>query len=242
MSAKILALCLGIVGVASVGCTGEFVSRNIYDRDLNQVKEYNAALERDNAEMRPKADAYDQLRREGQFATDANRVYDELAESLKKALAGLDQTVIEKVTINKDNGAIVIGDELLSFDSGKFEVTAQGKAVLKRLAEANHGNQFRIVGHTDRKPVVKASTKEKLITDSNEELSVLRAVAVMGVLMQNHIAGSQFLSIEGHGSRELRPGGDKACRRVEIFILKGGAAVMPTSAPAKAPAPKAVKK
>lgn len=229
MSGKIWAVGLGVAVLASIGCTGEFVSRHIYDRDLGQVKEYNAALERDNAEMRPKADAYDQLRRDGDFAADANKAYAELAESLKRALAGLD-VPHEAVTINKDTGAIVLGDELLTFDSGKFEVTAQGKAVLKRLADANRTNLFRIVGHTDRKPVVKPGTREKLITDSNEELSVLRAVAVMGVLMQNHIQG-QFVSIEGHGSREPRMGGDKACRRVEIFILKGNASVVPTSAP-----------
>ncbi len=235
MSGKILAVCLGVAVFASIGCTGEFVSRHIYDRDLNQVKEYNSALERDNAEMRPKADAYDQLRRDGDFAADANKAYAELAESLKRALAGLDVPV-NSVIVEK-NGAIVLSDELLTFDLGKFEVTAQGRAVIKKLVETHRGSMVRLVGHTDRKPVSRASTKEKLITDSNPELSVLRAVAVMGEFMKNGVGEGQFLSVEGHGWKEPR-GDAKTSRRVEIFFMDGGSA--PSTV--KTSAPKTVKK
>jgi flagellar motor protein MotB len=217
MSAKVLAVCLVVAVLGSIGCTGEFISREIYNRDLNQVKEYNSALERDNAEMRLKAEAWDNSRGVTTDSGAVDKTYADLAESLKRALAGLNVPA-EQVIIDRRTNAIVLGDELLTFDSGKFEVTAAGKAVLKRLAEVHGSKTFKIVGHTDNKPVVKANTKEKLMTDSNEELSVLRAVAVMGVLMQNHIQSGQFVSIEGHGWREPR-GNAKDSRRVEIFVM-----------------------
>jgi flagellar motor protein MotB len=239
MSSKILAACLGVAVIGSVGCTGEFVSRHIYDRDISQYKGYNEALERDNAEMRPKADAYDQLRKDMDLANGADKTYADLAESLKKALEGLN-VAPEVVTINRATGGIVLGDELLSFDSGKFEVTKQGKEIIKRLAEMHRNATFKIVGHTDRKPIVKADTKAKLITDSNDELSVLRAVAVMGVLMQNHIPSGHFL-LEGHGSREPLAGGDKSCRRVEIFVM-GDSAPVESPKTVKTSAPKTSKK
>ena len=139
MSGKILAVCVGVAVLGSIGCTGEFVSREIYERDLNQVKQYNQALERDNAEMRPKAAAYHQVRGEWEAQGNADKTYAELAESLKRALAGLDAPTIQQVTISKEGG-IVLGDELLTFDSGKFEVTKQGREVLKRLADMHRAN------------------------------------------------------------------------------------------------------
>lgn len=238
MSGKILAVVLGVSVLGSVGCTGEFVSRHIYERDLNQVKEYNAALERDNAEMRPKADAYDQLRNEMRLSGDADKTYAELAESMKRALSGMDVVSTREVIIEKNK--IVFSDELLNFDLGKFEVTAKGKEVIKKIAAAHPNVMFRLVGHTDSKPVKNPHTKEKLITDSNPELSVLRAVAVMGEFMKCGVAESRFASVEGHGW--LEPRGDaKSSRRVEIFFFEDSAP-SPRASTVKTSAPKPVKK
>jgi flagellar motor protein MotB len=233
MSSKILAVCLGISVIGSIGCTGEFVSRHIYDRDLNQLKEYNAALERDNAEMRPKADGYDQLRRDLTLSGEADKTYADLAESLKKALEGMNVHP-DTVYVDAKSKAVVLSDDLLNFELGKFEVTAQGKAVIKKLVEAHPGMMFRLVGHTDRKPISRAATKEKLITDSNPELSVLRSVAVMGEFMKCGVRENQFASVEGHGW--LEPRGDaKSSRRVEIFFvgdtIPEGPKTVKTSAP-----------
>lgn len=227
MSSKILAVCLGVAVVGSVGCTGEFVSRHIYDRDMNQYKGYNEALERDNAEMRPKAEAYDQLKREWDLTNGADKTYAELAESLKKALAGMDIKE-EHVYVDPRSKAVVFSGELLNFDLGKFEVTPKGKAVIKKLAEAHHASMFRLVGHTDMKPIKNDRTKQLLITDSNPELSVLRAVAVMGEFMKCGIHENQFASIEGHSW--LEPSGDaKSSRRVEIFFVGDAPASKPAT-------------
>ena len=226
MSSKILAVCLGVAVIGSIGCTGEFVSRHIYDRDLNQVKEYNTALERDNAEMRAKADAYDQLRNEMRLSGDADKTYAELADSLKRALSGMDQVTTKEIIIEKNK--IVFSDDLLNFDLGKFEVTARGKEVIRRIASSHPNVMFRLVGHTDSKPVKNPHTKEKLITDSNPELSVLRAVAVMGEFMKCGVGEERFASVEGHGW--LEPRGDaKSSRRVEIFFFEGSPSPRPST-------------
>jgi flagellar motor protein MotB len=238
MSGKILAVVLGVSVLGSVGCTGEFISRHIYERDLNQVKEYNAALERDNAEMRPKADAYDQLKNEMRLSGDADKTYADMAETLRRALAGMEQPVTNTEVIVQGN-KVILSDELLNFDLGKFEVTARGKEIIRKLAAAHHTGMFRLVGHTDTKMIKNPHTKEKLITDSNPELSVLRAVAVMGEFLKCGIREDQFASVEGHGW--LEPRGDaKTSRRVEIFFV--GDAPAPKAGAVKTSAPKAVKK
>ena len=235
MSGKILAVCLGVAVLGSIGCTGEFISREIYERDINQVKEYNGALERDNAEMRPKAEAFDRLSKEADLVGDANRTYAELAESLKKALAGLD---VHPSDVVVQGNKVTLSGDLLNFDLGKFEVTPKGKEIIKRLAQSHHSSMFRLVGHTDMKPVKNPLTQQKLMTDSNPELSVLRAIAVMGEFMKNGIGERQFVSIEGHGWHE--PKGDaKTSRRVEIFFV-GDAPEAPRTV--KTSAPKTSKK
>lgn len=234
MPGKILAVCLGISVVASIGCTGEFVSREIYERDLKQVKEYNSALERDMAELKPKAEAYDQMHGAWKSDGSADKTYAELAESLKKALAGMD--VPAKVgdggeLIVTPRGDIILSDKLLNFASGKFEVSARGKEIIKTIAATHHGSMFRLVGHTDMKPIKKPETQQKLMTDTNAELSALRAIAVMGEFKKCGIDERQILSVEGHGWHEPR-GNAESSRRVEIFFV-GDA---PDS-----PAPKTVK-
>ncbi|HXX92979.1 MAG TPA: OmpA family protein [Planctomycetota bacterium] len=233
MSSKLLSVCLGVAVFGSIGCTGEFISRSIYDRDVNQLKEYNQALERDNAEMRAKADGYDQLRREMTIAGDADKTFAELAASLKKALESLN-VPDHMVIVDPKRQSITLSDDLLTFDLGKFEVTSQGKAVIRKIVETHPGMMYRLVGHTDRKPITRATTREKLITDSNPELSVLRAVAVMGEFMKCGVHENQFASVEGHGW--LEPRGDaKTSRRVEIFFVGDAAPEGPRTVKTSAP-------
>ncbi len=217
MSAKISILAVALAVLASVGCTGVFVPKTQYDRDVNQLREYNAALERDNAELRPIKDAYDRLKAQAAFNSESSRSWEELAEALKKALDGL---AVEPgdFTYDRKTGAFVFAADLL-FDSGSYDISAKGKEVLKKFAQVNRGAHLRIVGHTDSAKVVKASTKQKLpVSDTNMELSALRAVSVMHELTRNGIP-ERSMWVEGRGSSEPRPGGLKACRRVEIFIL-----------------------
>lgn len=210
MSSKVSALALAVAVFGAVGCSGVFVPKEQYDRDTNQLKEYIIALERDNGVLRPTKDAYEQLKADAALSAESNKSYADLAEALKKALG-----VEGDVAWDPRLGVFTLGTDLL-FDSGKFEISPKGKEVLKKFAEANRTARLRIVGHTDPTNITRIGTKNMLFSDSNMELSALRAVAVWAELKK---AGLKDMWVEGRGSSEPKPGGHAKCRRVEIWIV-----------------------
>ncbi|HYE98283.1 MAG TPA: OmpA family protein, partial [Planctomycetota bacterium] len=170
--------------------------------------------------MRPKADAYDKLRSEADLHSAANSTYAELAQALKKALAGLgvDEKEIE---VDTRTGRVSFATDVL-FELGSWTLTARGKELVAKFAQAQKGMAFKIVGHTDSKRIARPKTKEALATDTNKELSVLRAVAVMGELIKHGVRESQIDSVVGMGYQQPRETEAKS-RRVEIFLVDGGA-------------------
>jgi flagellar motor protein MotB len=228
MSSKLSGLLAVLaVSASAVGCAGSFVPKHKYDTDVTQLKEYIAALERDNAEIRPKAEAYDRLKAEYDLSSDASKFYGDLADTLKRALAGLGVEPNE-VVVEKDGRVVFLTDVL--FELGSWNLSAKGREIIAKFAKTQRGNLLKVVGHTDRKPIVRDATKKALETDTNLELSVKRAISVAGELMKSGLP-ERSLWIEGKGSTEPRSGGDAKCRRVEIFVLPGDApAVAPTSA------------
>jgi flagellar motor protein MotB len=228
MSSKILGLVLGVSAFAAVGCQGQWVTHDQYKRDVGQLKEYNEALERDNASLRAKAEAYDRLKSDSELYSAANKTYADLADSLKKALLGMGVTE-QEVTID-DKGKVTFGTDVL-FDLGSSKLTPRGKTILGTFAQAQKGQHFRIVGHTDKKPIVRPATQKELDTDTNMELSANRAKAVMGELLTSGVKERQIDSIVGMGSTHPK-GSDKDSRRVEIFLVDGQAPL--PGAPVKA--------
>jgi flagellar motor protein MotB len=232
MSSKLSLVIVGAaVALSSIGCSGHFVSKEEYDRDITQTRELNDALTKENAELRQKGEAYDKLKAEMDVNGESAKFYAELADSLRKALK--DNGIHEEnvVTVEKD-GRVVFATDVM-FDLGSWTLTAKGHQILTAFAQTQKGNVMKIVGHTDSKRIASKKLKEALETDTNKELSVKRAIAVMGELLKGGIRESQIASVEGHGSDEPR-GNDAKSRRVEIFVLPG-AHVAPTSAvkPAK---------
>ncbi len=224
MSSKLVSILpVAIAALAALGCQGTWVTKEQYDRDINQLYEVNVGLRRDNAACRTKADAYDQLLVQGKIFDDANRTYAELAEALKKALAGLD---VEPgaITIEKD-GRVTFATDVL-FDFRSWTLTPKGKDILGKFASTIKGTVVKIVGHTDRKPIVTRGMKDALETDTNKELSVKRAIAVMGELMKHGIREGQFSEVAGRGADEPRRT-EKESRRVEIFVVSGAVAPAP---------------
>ncbi len=218
MSSKLFVLAVSLAAAASVGCTGVFVPKTQYDRDVNQLREYNQALERDNARLRPMGEAYERLKAQAEFAGESGKTWDELAAALKKALDGIAMEPGDFAYNPKTNSYTFAAD--LLFDSGKYDISAKGKEVLKKFAETHRGVHLRIAGHTDAARVVKVATKNILFTDTNLELSALRATSVGWELIRNGIPERNMV-VEGHGSTEPRSGGLSKCRRVEIFIVGG---------------------
>jgi flagellar motor protein MotB len=222
MSSKLSILALAGAILASAGCTGIFVPKSDYDRDVGQLKDYVVALERDNADLRPIKEAYERLTAEMKLAQASDEMYAKMAEDLRKALEalGLQPGDIE---IDPKTGAFIFKDDVL-FDSGKFEVTAKGREVLKKFAQLNKNSLLKIVGHTDPVKVAKPDTKKALFTDTNMELSALRAVSVWWELSKLGIPEKQMW-VEAHGPYQPRSGGNKTCRRVEIFVAGQNGAV-----------------
>jgi flagellar motor protein MotB len=227
MSSKLsLAIVGAVVALSSIGCAGRYVTKEEYDRDITQTKELNDALIKENAELRLKGADYDRLKSEMELNGDSAKFYAELADSLKKALKDMGISHEEVVTVEKD-GRVVFATDVL-FDLGSWTLTPKGHQILAAFAQTQKGNVMKIVGYTDKKPIVSAGLKKALETDTNKELSVKRAIAVMGELLKSGIRESQIASVEGHGSDEPRSS-DAKSRRVEIFVMPG-AHVAPTSA------------
>jgi len=232
MSSKIsLAIVGAFVALTSIGCAGRYVTKDEYDRDLAQMREYKDALEKENAELRLKGDAYDRLKAENDINGDSSKFYADLADSLKKALAGVGIEGKDEVFVNKRTGAVEFSTGLL-FTPGSWEISARGKQALKAFADSNRQNVVKVVGHADNKKIVRPATLKALDTDTNMELSTRRAIAVMGELLHDGMREAQFGSVEGHGTEATEHNGVARC--VEIFVVKG-AQVAPTSAvkPAK---------
>jgi flagellar motor protein MotB len=200
------------------------MSREEHERETAQLREYKDALESENAGLRLKAADYDRMKAELEANGGASKFYSELAASVKAALAGLG--VSEKEIEVHPDGRVVFATDVL-FDLASWKLTPRGKELLAKFAQTQKTTVMKIVGHTDSKRVVSKGLKEALETDTNKELSVKRAVAVMGELMHNGVREGQIASVEGHGSSEPKKT-DKDSRRVEIFIVPG-AQVQPTS-------------
>jgi flagellar motor protein MotB len=227
MSSKLVSILpVAVLAFAAVGCQGTWVTKEQYDRDIEQLRAFNDGLQKDNALMRPKADAYDQLAAKANLFDDANKNYSEMAEALKKALAGLD---LEPGIVTVDNtGKVSFATDVL-FELRSWTLTPKGKEAIAKVAPTFKGTVVKIVGHTDKKPIVTSAIRNALETDTNKELSVKRAIAVMGELLKHGIRESQVASVEGHGSDEPKKT-DRDSRRVEIYVVSGQVAPAPVKA------------
>jgi flagellar motor protein MotB len=230
-----LVIVAAFAALSSVGCASTWMSQEEHDRLTTQLKEYKDALESENAALRIKGADYDRMKAELENNGETAKFYRELAANLKQAMAGLG--VKENDFEVHADGRVTFATDVL-FDTASWKLTPRGKEILAKFASTQKSNVMKIVGHTDSKRVVSAGLKQALETDTNKELSVKRAIAVFGELLQHGIREGQIASVEGHGSSEPRKT-DKDSRRVEIYIVPG-AQVQPTSF--QKPAAKTTKK
>jgi flagellar motor protein MotB len=224
MSKLSIAIVAGVLAFTSVGCSSAWMTREEHDRETAQLLEYKNALEAENAQLRMKGAEFDKLKAEFDANSESSKFYNDLAANLKQALNGIGVTD-KDWGFNPKTGAIEFKDGVL-FDLGSWNISAKGKQILKTIAETQKSNVVKVVGHADKKPITRASTKAALDTDTNMELSCRRAVAVMGELLKGGMRESQIASVEGHGTSPTHSNG--VARVVEIFIVKG-ASVAPTS-------------
>ncbi|EIJ82131.1 flagellar motor protein MotB [Bacillus methanolicus PB1] len=123
-------------------------------------------------------------------------------------------------SLNDEGLLVTIRDNVL-FDSGSAEVRPEDVKIAKEIAELlaiDPPRNIIISGHTDNVPIHTANF------ESNWELSVMRAVNFMEIILEHDKLDPRWFSAKGYGefkpvaSNETKEGRAKN-RRVEILIL-----------------------
>jgi chemotaxis protein MotB len=149
---------------------------------------------------------------------------DSVVRALKnKVLEALTGFVDKGLSVEMKNGKVYVRmDEKLLFSSGSFEVATTGVDALKKLAkvlETNPDINITVEGHTDNVPY---KTSSSPIND-NWDLSVMRATAVVKILLKNSsidparivAAGrSQYIPVDKTNTSDAR----SKNRRTEIIL------------------------
>lgn len=148
-------------------------------------------------------------------------------EAKDKAMTDLKARIAEALkayegkglTLEQKNGKIYVGLEAkLLFASGSTEVDKNGIAALKSLAKAIEDEkdlEIVVEGHTDTDKVIgnKAAYKD------NWDLSVLRATAVVRILMDNGTIEPTILSASGRSEfLPVDPSDKGKNRRIEVIL------------------------
>jgi chemotaxis protein MotB len=148
------------------------------------------------------------------------KIVQDLKTKVSDALLGFENNGL---TVTMKNGKVYVSlDEKLLFKSGSYDIDANGKNALKKLAgvlEKNPGIQITIEGHTDNVPYNPGSGQLK----DNWDLSVKRATTVVRVLMEGSnidakrltaSGRSQYLPVDERNTTDAR----QKNRRTEIVL------------------------
>jgi chemotaxis protein MotB len=147
------------------------------------------------------------------------KIVQDLKSKVSEALLGFENNGL---TVTMKNGKVYVSlDEKLLFRSGSYEIDANGKNALKRLAgvlEKNQGIQVTIEGHTDNMPYSSGGNLK-----DNWDLSVKRATTVVRVLLEGSKIAPRRLTAAGHSEympvdeRDMAEARQKN-RRTEIVL------------------------
>jgi len=143
-----------------------------------------------------------------------------LVMNLKGAIGDLSDGDIN-VKVDKGVVYVDISDKLL-FKSGSFEVTAQAKTVLGKVAKvlaAQPEIEFMVEGHTDSKQLTGSG-----VIEDNWDLSVKRATTVVRVLQDTYHLDPKRMTAAGRSeylplTDNSTPEGRAKNRRTRIVIL-----------------------
>ncbi|MFH1375005.1 MAG: OmpA family protein [bacterium] len=171
--------------------------------------------------QKAQAQVADLQKKVSQLEAEKNKAKQE-TDNLQKELAQLADK--EKLNLQKlDQYSVLSLPNTLVFSSGSIKLSAEGTAVLGKIAEVLKrypAYEIRIEGHTDNKQI-RPEFQNKYAT--NWELSSARATAVVRHLTNQHKMNPQRLGAVGYG--EHRPAatndnedGRAKNRRVEFHI------------------------
>jgi chemotaxis protein MotB len=148
------------------------------------------------------------------------KIVQDLKTKVSEALLGFENNGL---TVSMKNGKVYVSlDEKLLFKSASWDIDANGKNALKKLAgvlEKNSDIQITIEGHTDNVPYNPGASQLK----DNWDLSVKRATTVVRTLLDGskidatRLTASgrgQYLPIDDHNTTDAR----QKNRRTEIIL------------------------
>lgn len=148
------------------------------------------------------------------------KIVQDLKNKVSEALLGFENNGL---TVTMKNGKVYISlDEKLLFKSGSYEIDANGRNALRKLAgvlERNPGIQVTIEGHTDNVPYNPGSGQLR----DNWDLSVKRATTVVRVLLEGSKIVPERLTASGHSEYipvdgRNTPDARQKNRRTEIIL------------------------
>lgn len=196
-----------------VGCASQKTLMQ-YQDEVRALREERTQLKKENKELRAQNEAYEISLAEASVKPGA--VPATVADNPELDALGIDYTT------RGGNFVISIPSEI-TFPSGKAELTKKGQEALQVVARvllADHkGGSYWIEGHTDSDPIKKSKW------ESNRDLSVERAMAVLHYLVEDAGVPDDQCVVAGHGQYQPLAsnddsGGKARNRRVEIVVHK----------------------
>jgi chemotaxis protein MotB len=150
-----------------------------------------AALDELNFEMEKKNARLAELEK---ILDAQKKIVQDLKNKVSEALLGFENNGL---TVSMKNGKVYVSlDEKLLFKSGSYEIDANGRNALKKLAgvlEKNPDIQIMIEGHTDNVPYNPGTGQLK----DNWDLSVKRATTVVRTLIEGSKINAKRLTAAG---------------------------------------------
>lgn len=131
-----------------------------------------------------------------QILEDQTRIVKDLKDKVSEALYGFEG---EGLTVSMKNGKVYVSlEEKLLFRTGSYNIDANGRNALKKLAVVLKNNpdiQITIEGHTDDVPYISSGGP----IQDNWDLSVKRATTVVRVLLEGSGINPTRLTAAGRG-------------------------------------------
>jgi chemotaxis protein MotB len=187
------------------------------------VMDYQSPVNNNNPSHTNKKELDQSLNQESGKGSLGKQEEQELAEIQHK----VNQYIQKKQLTNKlgtsltDEGLLVTIRDNVLFESGSADVREEDRKIAKEISDLlvmDPPRSIVISGHTDNVPI------QTYQFDSNWDLSVMRAVNFMKILLENEKLNPQWFSAKGYG--EFKPvasnkteQGRAKNRRVEILIM-----------------------
>jgi chemotaxis protein MotB len=195
-------------------------------------QQYKAAIEEKDSQIRRLNEERAQLKAQVQtLKSSLDQANGALAEASapKEEVAPLPQQSfpeLDEVGVSygmRDGNMVISVPSTVTFAAGQATLSDEGRKALKKVASTLKKEypsmKYSIEGHTDADPIKKSKF------NSNRELSVMRAMAVLEFLVSECEIADQKCVVAGHGQYDPVAGNDKDAskaknRRVEIVVMK----------------------